>query len=85
MAGDRVVCIDESGREFFTKTHKNWVSESEIYTVRRLEGSLTGTTRVLLEEIKNPHIYIQALGGRAEPGFNIVRFVKYEDFILNKF
>jgi hypothetical protein len=72
------MCIDATrgpGSELFD----HWVEEGEIYTVRRIEGSLTGDKRVLLKEIKNPKIFVTALQGYAEPGFSLKRFIELED------
>ena len=80
--GSKVVCIDDSRDERSINTHKFWVTEGEIYTVRSVEGSLSAETRVLLEEIKNPSLYFPELGGYAEPGFAGRRFMPYEDYVL---
>lgn len=74
----RLLCIDDSrglGSELFV----NWIEEGETYTVRRVEGSLTGEQRVLLREVKNPPIFITALQMNAEPGFAMKRFIVLDD------
>ena len=72
------MCINASDRgslEYFP----NWVEEGETYTVRRIEDGMYGRKRVLLEEIKNPPMYVEELMGKTEPGFNMERFVPVED------
>ncbi len=75
----KLLCVDDKrgpGSEYF----ETWVKEGEVYTLRRLEGSLaTGVQRVLLKEIKNPPIKISELGAVAEPGFALSRFVEVDD------
>ena len=83
QVGGKVICVnDKSNGRHMSDIHKNWVKEGDIYTVRRIEPSIDGRTRVLLEEIKNPPIYLSTLQGKAEPGFDGNRFKDYSDYVL---
>lgn len=84
--GEKVVCIDDKfpNEEGLDSIYKQWISEGDIYTVRRKEGSLTpGVVRVLLEEVKNDPHFFEELGGVTEPGFSMKRFIPYSEFILS--
>ena len=74
----KLLCIDDS-RHPASKHFQNWVVEGEVYTIRRKEGSLTGETRVLLNEIKNEPIFVEEFQAKVEPGFNIKRFSLCDD------
>lgn len=74
----RLLCIDDK-RGLGSELFENWIEEGEIYTIRRTEGSLTGEQRVLLNEVKNPPIFVTALGMSVEPGFAMKRFIVLED------
>lgn len=85
-AGEKVICVNDTvDPKVNMSLFPNWVKQGESYIVRRLEGSLTGERRVLLEEVKNPSAYFPELGGNTEPGFAAKRFVPYEDFILGNY
>lgn len=77
--GVRLLCVDArkgKGSEHF----EHWVEEGVVYKQRRREGSLDPSKqRVLLEEIKNPPVFITELGIKAEPGFALARFVEVDD------
>lgn len=80
--GDKIVCVDDSVNTKVIHHFSNWVTEGEIYTVRRIEGSLTSDRRVLLDEVRNQKIFFSELGGSAEPGFAARRFVPYDEYIM---
>ena len=50
-----------------------------MYTLRRTTGSLVNEVGVLLNEIKNPPVFIPELGGRVEPSYGRKRFVEVDD------
>lgn len=70
----RVLCIDASDRGRLD-IFPNWVEEGKEYTIRRIENGMYGRKRVLLDEVQNPSVYFEELMGKAEPGFNLQRFV----------
>lgn len=76
----KLLCINDK-KNAVSKYFQNWITEGEVYTVRRQEGSLTEVQRVLLNEIKNPPIFIHELGGMVEPGFARNRFVEVDDLM----
>jgi hypothetical protein len=74
----KLLCIDDS-KNAVSKYFKNWITEGEVYTVRREEGSLHGETRVLLNEIKNDPVFVPELNSSVEVGFRRTRFVEVDD------
>ena len=74
----RLLCIDDS-KNAMSKYFKNWVVEGEVYTVRRMEGSLHGEIRVLLNEIKNDRVFVPELASSIEVGFAKSRFIELEE------
>jgi hypothetical protein len=74
----KLLCIRDE-RTPAAKHFENWITEGEMYTVRRIEGSLHGPKRVLLVEVKNPPVFIPEFAGRMEPGFDLSRFVEVDD------
>lgn len=74
----KLLCIDDS-RSPASKHFQNWIAEGELYTVRREEGSLHGPSRVLLNEVKNPPVFVPEFAGNVEPGFSRLRFVEVDD------
>lgn len=74
----KLLCIRDD-RTPASKHFVNWITEGEVYTMRRTEGSLHGPKRVLLVEVKNPPVYIEEFAGRVEPGFDASRFVELSD------
>jgi len=82
-AGDKVICLDSKDTHDTKKYCSQWIVEKAIYTVRRIEGSLTGETRVLLEEVRNAPVFITALQGKVEPGFAGKRFADLEQYLLS--
>lgn len=67
-------CIDAT-KTAASKHFETWVIDKEVYTLRRMGGSLTGEQGVYLVEIKNPPVFIPELGGNVEPSFSLKRFV----------
>ena len=74
----KLLCIDDS-RSPAAKHLPNWITEGELYTVRREEGSLHGATRVLLNEVKNPPVFVPEYQANIEPGFDRKRFAEVDD------
>lgn len=72
---DKVICVnaDFSMYPNISQEYKNLPIEGEFYHIRELKTTIVGK-RVLLEEISNPPVQIDVLMGKAEPGFNAVRF-----------
>lgn len=76
----KLICVDDSrnkGSEYF----ENWIKEGEVYTLRRMTGSLSGEQGVLLNEVRNPSVFITALQGKTEPSFSIKRFAELNDLM----
>lgn len=73
--GDKVKCVDMTPPKQGWGLFKELPTEGNEYTVRRCY-QWDNTWGVLLNEIKNPSIYIEILQGRAEVGFGIWRFQK---------
>lgn len=78
--GQKVICTDASSPEA-PEFYSNWITENEIYTIRE-RSTLFGKNRVLLEEVRNPSVYIQDLMGKIEAGFDAKRFVDAEEYFL---
>lgn len=78
--GDKVVCVDDSVKieavEELKRIIPNWVKKDQQYTVRDIKNNRGIVTGVLLEEIDNPVVFIQILGGFQEPAFAEWRFRK---------
>lgn len=74
----KLLCIDDT-RTPASKHFENWIEEGKVYTLRRYTGSLVGKQGVLLNEVKNPSVFIHELAGRAEPSFARERFVEVDD------
>jgi hypothetical protein len=74
----KLLCIRDD-RTPASKHFVNWITEGEVYTMRRIEGSLHGPQRVLLVEIINPPVFIPEFGGKVEVGFDLSRFVEVDD------
>ena len=80
--GNKVICVNDTKEgNLDYSMFPNWIKEGEKYTIKRVEGSMTGVTRFLLEEIANPSVYFPSMMGKAEPGFSHKRFADYEEFI----
>ena len=76
----RLLCTN-ANRTPASKHFETWIEEGTVYTLRRFTGSLVGKQGVLLNEIKNPPVYIHELAGRAEPSFSRDRFVEVDEFM----
>jgi hypothetical protein len=78
--GDRVVCIDDSMQpeavEHLKRLVPNWVKKNNKYTIREIKTNRGIATGVLLEEIDNPIVFIELVGGFQEPAFAEWRFRK---------
>jgi hypothetical protein len=78
--GDRVVCIDDSMQphtvEELKKNVPNWVKKDDKYTIRAILNNRDIVTGILLEEIDNPVLYFDKIGGFQEPAFAEWRFRK---------
>lgn len=74
----KLLCIDDEKRAG-SGCFEQWVEAGEKYTLRKSEGSLTGETRYLLKELKNPKVYVTELMGYFEPGFSSKRFIPLTD------
>ncbi len=77
--GDQVICIDDrKNHPRIDLDFQQWVEEGERYTVRATSMDLNGGIGILLEELRNIPIYSKLLGGKFEPRYNSIRFVKIE-------
>jgi hypothetical protein len=78
--GERVVCVDDSMQphtvEELKKNVPNWVKKDDEYTIRAILDNRGIVTGVLLEEIDNPVLYFDKIGGFQEPAFAEWRFRK---------
>ncbi len=74
-SGQEVLCIDASTPQNGSIEHfKQWIVQDKVYTIRRIENSLHGPKRILLEEIVNPPVYMPQVFGKMEPAFSANRF-----------
>lgn len=74
-SGKKVICIDASmPNERVPKDYKYWLVKDEEYTIDSTRMDLNGEVGVTLKELSNPPVYIEVLGGKVIPGFNIKRF-----------
>jgi hypothetical protein len=46
-----------------------------------MTGSLIGEQGVLLNEVRNPSVFITALQGVTEPSFSLARFAEVDDMM----
>lgn len=78
--GDKVVCIDDTMQSHtiteLKKNVPNWVKKDEQYTIRNILDNKGIVTGILLEEIQNPVLYFEKIGGFQEPAFAEWRFRK---------
>jgi hypothetical protein len=80
--GEKIVCVDAKPAVEGVMSHfKYWVEDRQTYTVRSTRNGFTGHMGVLLEELKNPPILIEQLGGKAEPGYAEWRFRRLEEVL----
>jgi hypothetical protein len=83
--GDRVVCIDDKmNGTVQTELFPFWLKKNNTYTIRRIEGTVGGEIRILLEEVVNPKAYFPELLGDFEPGFLQKRFVLWSEHVLRQ-
>lgn len=75
--GDSVYCIDDDFSMYpnVSFIFKELPIKGEIYTIRDLRPMGEDLYSVLLSEIINPEVFIEAIGGLMEPRFNANRFV----------
>ena len=84
--GEKIICINVTRLDGVDYTmFKNWIVEGQTYHVKRIEGSMSGDKRLLLDEVNNPAVYFPSLGGKVETGFSCSRFANYEQYILGTF
>lgn len=80
--GDRVVCVDSSMRAESVAELKlsmpNWVKEGGEYTIRQFHDNNGIVLGVLLEEIRNPIVYIKLIDKWQEGAFAEWRFKKLQ-------
>jgi hypothetical protein len=72
--GERVVCVNDSPPgPHFIQDFEHWITRGTVYTIRSV-SQVMGMQRVLLEEVRNPPVFITGILGKAEPGFAAERF-----------
>ncbi len=78
---DRIVCIDADFSMYPTifEIYQNLPKLQQVYTVREKQFVDGQGYRLLLDEISNAPIYIDAVKGKVEPGFNASRFALLSD------
>ena len=78
---DKIVCVnaDFSMYPNIFEIYQQLPKLQEVYTVREKQFVDGQGSRLLLEEIANAPIYIDAVKGRVEPGFNASRFAVLSD------
>ena len=81
QVGDKVVCIDADFSMYpnIFEVYQSLPKRNEVYTVRERQYVQGQGYRLLLEEIENAPIYIDAVKGKVEPGFNASRFALLSD------
>jgi hypothetical protein len=62
--------------EELKKNVPNWVKKDGEYTIRAILDNRGIVTGILLEEIDNPILYFEKIGGFQEPAFAEWRFRK---------
>lgn len=76
--GTRVVCVDDSMipeiAEWQPKHCPNWVKKDQEYTIRLFDDNAGIVDGVLLEEVRNPIVYLSKWGRVIEPRFATWRF-----------
>jgi hypothetical protein len=78
---DKIVCVNADFSMYPTifELYRELPKLQEVYTVRAKQFVHGQGYRLLLEEIENPPIYIDAVKGKVEPGFNASRFALLSD------
>ena len=78
--GDKVLCVNDSIKaEMFLSVinmYVNWIKKGKTYTIREIYYNDDIVVGVLLEEIKNPIIFIKLINREQEPAFATWRFEK---------
>lgn len=79
-AGEEVICIDAGIKPEMLfaviEMYPNWVKQDAVYTIRQFNDNDGIVTGVLLEEIRNPEIFIKLVNRTQEPMFSLSRFAK---------
>jgi hypothetical protein len=79
--GDTVICIDDSIKadmiDFVSAAYPNWVKKGSKYTIRAILDNDDIVTGLLLEEVRNPEIFIHLINKVQEPAFGMFRFAKF--------
>ena len=79
--GDTVICIDDSIKadkiEFVSVAYPNWIKEGRKYTIRAMLDNDDIVPGLLLEEVRNPLIFIHLINKAQEPAFGMFRFAKF--------
>lgn len=79
--GDTVICIDDSIKadmiEFVSAAYPNWIKEGRKYTIRAMLDNDDIVPGLLLEEVRNPLIFIHLINKVQEPAFGMFRFAKF--------
>jgi len=79
--GDTVICIDDSIKadkiEFVSAAYPNWIKKGRKYTVRDILDNDDIVPGLLLEEVRNPLIFIHLINKVQEPAFGMFRFAKF--------
>ena len=80
--GKRVMCVDDSIKPEMIEWQKqfcpNWVRKDAIYTIREFDDNGGIVDGVLLEEIRNKHVYCVPFNRIMEPRFATWRFRELE-------
>ena len=81
--GTRVICVDDSMRpevaEWQPKYCPNWVKLDFKYTIREFDDNDGLVDGVLLEEVRNPMVYLTKWNRYIEPRFAAWRFRELEE------
>jgi hypothetical protein len=79
--GDTVICIDDAIKadkiEFVSAAYPNWIKEGRKYTIRAMLDNDDIVPGLLLEEVRNPLIFIHLINKVQEPAFGMFRFAKF--------
>jgi len=79
--GDTVICIDDAIKadkiEFVSAAYPNWIKKGQKYTVRAMLNNDDIVPGLLLEEVRNPLIFIHLINKVQEPAFGMFRFAKF--------
>jgi hypothetical protein len=79
--GDTVICIDDAIKadkiEFVSAAYPNWIKEGRKYTIRAILDNDDIVPGLLLEEVRNPLIFIHLINKVQEPAFGMFRFAKF--------